>query len=241
MAITDQDTFFSKLFETGMTDPKSKVYLPQILLDTKSPSLNPYTMDMLDLGTQKVAQVDIAVMLTGITINGIPNVSVSRQQGGSFALDGMNAAITAQFGKLQPPPPGVTNSLVLNSSFSLSFPGNQLTGKLELSIGQASLTAQIVLSGDQLINISTSIISLQTAIPVSATIIPDIKFDGGDDKYVFWKNFFANFIKKQTTIDTIVTRINGEINAENVRDTLGSELGEIFRNAIRQQLDPEKP
>jgi hypothetical protein len=236
MAIINQDTFFSKLFETGMTDSNSKVYLPQILLDTKSPSLNPYTMATLDLGTQNIGGVDIDVLLTNIVINGIPNVSVRPQDGGSFMLTGLNAAIIAQFSKLSPPPPGVTPTLALSGNFTLAFPGNQLTGKLSLLIDQAALNAKMVLSGDQLINIITTVVSLQASVPVTATISPTITFDsGGGD---FWATLFKKFIKKPSTIDAIVGRINDELNTQSTISSLSSELSTIFQNAIRQQLNP---
>ena len=238
MATINQDIFFSKLFQTGMTDPNSKVYLPKILLDTQSPSLNPYTMDRLDLGKQTIGGVEIDVLLTGIVINGIPNVSVRPEDGGSFALTGLNAAITAQFCKLLPPPPGVTPTLALSSNFTLAYPGNQLTGTLSLLIDQAALNAQMVLSGgDQLINIITTVMSLQALVPATATISPTITFDGGEGD--FWATLFKKFIKKPTTISAIVARINDELNAQGTKDSLSSELSTIFQNAIRQQLNPQ--
>jgi len=234
--IIEQDAFFSKLFQTGMTDPNSKVYLPQILLGTSSPSLNPYTMETLDLGDYILGGVSIDILLTNIIISGIPNVSVLPQDGGSFTLSGLNASINAQFCKLLPPPAGVADILSLSSNFKLSFTDNQLTGKLTLLISQAGLTANMVISGDQLINITTTIVSLHASVPGSATITPSITFDaGGGD---FWANVFTRYIKKPSTIETIVEKINNELNSASVISSLSSELTTIFRNAIKQQLNP---
>lgn len=236
MAAVDQDIFFSKLFQTGMSDPNSRIYLPKILTDTQSPSLNPYTMATLDLGAQTIGGVPINVLLTNIVIGGIPNVSVNPQDGGAFTLTGLNADIVGQFCRLSPPPPNVNDKLVLSADFNLSFTGNQLTGNLVQTIGKASLNAKMLLSGDQLINIVTTVASLQAGVPNTATITPKVTFDsGGGD---FWPTLFSNFIKKKTTVDAIVAKVNDELNSQSIKDSLSSELTTIFQNAIRQQLNP---
>lgn len=237
MAAINQDSFFSQLFQTGMTDPNSKVYLPQIIMGTTNPSLNPYTMDKLDLGTQNVGGVELDILLTNIAIAGIPNVSVSPKDGGSIVLTGLNVALIAQFCKLNPPPTGIGSTLSLSSNFQLSFTGNQLTGSLVVLIDQATLNAQMVISGDQLINIITTVSSVNAAVPSTATITPTITFDGGQGG--FWSQLFQNFLKKPDTITAIVGKINEQLNTQSVIASLSTELTTVFQNAIRQQLNPQ--
>jgi len=236
MAVVNQDIFFSKLFQTGMSDPNSRIYLPKILTDTQNPSLNPYTMDRLDLGQQTIGVIPINVLLTNISIKGIPSVSVNAQEGGSFVFTGLNTAIIAQFCTLSPPPPNVNPILALSADFALSFTGNQLTGTLEVTIDKAALNAQMLLSGDQLINIITTINSLQASVPDTAAITPKVTFDSGGGE--FWPTAFSKFIKKKTTIDAIVAKVNDELNSTGTKDNLSRELTTIFQNAIRQQLNP---
>lgn len=236
MAAINQDLFFSKLFQAGMSDPDSRIYLPKILTDTQNPSLNPYTMATLDLGKQTLGGVPIDILLTNLVIEGIPNVSVKAQDGGSFAFTGLNAAIVGQFCRLSPPPPNVNPKLAMSAKFTLSFTGNQLTGNLIITIDQASLDANMLLSGDQLINIVTTVNSLKAGVPDTATITPKVTFDGGGGD--FWATLFSNFIKKKSTVDAIVSRVNDELNSQSIRDSLSSELSTIFQNAIRQQLNP---
>jgi hypothetical protein len=237
MAAINQDQFFSQLFQSGMSDPNSKVYLPQIIMGTTNPGLNPYTMDKLDLGSQNVGGVQLNILLTNIAIAGIPNVSVAPASGGSFTLKGLNAAIVAQFCKLSTPPPGVGTTLSLSSNFQLSFTGNQLTGTLTVLIDQATLNAQMIISGDQLENIVTTVTSINSAVPSTATISPTITFDGGGGG--FWSQLFQNFLKKPSTITAIVGKINEQLNSQSVINSLSSELTTLFQNAIRQQLNPQ--
>jgi hypothetical protein len=233
MAAITQDSFFSQLFQTGLADPNSKVYLPQVLLQTSNPSLNPYTMSSLNLGSQNIGGVQINVLLTNVVIGGIPNVTVAQNQGGVFTLVGLNATMTTQFGLLSPPPPGVATTLSFAADFTLSFPGNQLTGSLSISISQAALTALMVISGDQLLNIVITLNSLVSAVPATAIITPVVTFNPASD---FWSTLFQNFLKKQSTVTTIVGQINQQISAPSLLASLSSELTTVLQNAIQKQI-----
>lgn len=234
MAAINQDSFFSQLFQTGMADPNSKVYLPQMLLQTSNPSLNPYTMGTLNLGQQNIGGVDINVLLTNVVIGGIPNITVAQSLGGSFVLQGLNATMTTQFGVMSPPPPGVASSLTFAANFTLSFTGNQLTGSLSITISPAALTALLLISGSQLLDMVLTINSLNSSVPATAVVNPTVTFDGGSGG--FWSTLFQNFLKKPSTITMIVGQVNQQINSAGTRANLSSSLTTVFQNAIQKQI-----
>lgn len=234
MTAINQDVFFSQLFETGMSDPNSKVYIPKILLETTNPSLNPYTMSSMDLGKQDIMGIKLDIKLTDLTISGIPNVTTSTPNGGHFTLTGLDVDFLAQFCKLNPPPNGVGNTLIFACDFTLSFTGNSLTGSLIVAFNQAALGGTLTISGDQLENIELTINSLTSSVPSTIVVNPIIKFDesGG----AFWAKAFEGFLKKITTINMIVSKVNDALNTTSEKNQLSKELSTILQKSIKEQL-----
>lgn len=234
MTAISQDAFFSKLFETGMSDPNSKVYIPKILMETTDPSLNPYKMSSLDLGKQSIMGVELNVELTDLAISGIPNITTSTTLGGHFTLTDLDVDFLAQFCKLNPPPKGVDTKLVFASKFTISFPGNSLKGSLTVDFNESALGGKLTISGNQLEDIVLTINSLEASVPQTITVNPVIKFDesGG----AFWAKAFEGFLKKISTINMIVSQINDALNTTNEKKQLSTELSAILQKAIKEQL-----
>lgn len=230
----NQDTFFTNLFQTGMTDPNSKAYLPTMIMDTTNPSLNPYTKDLLDLGRQNVKGMFLNIKLTNLKIEGIPNISISSNQGGEFKLAGLDITFGAQFCKLSPSPENIGNKLTFSSDFELSFPGNSLLGSFSTDINQGFLDGTMTISGNQLESIVTTIKTIEVGIPSSATVTPTVTFDQPSD---FWSSFLEGYLKKDSTVQMMLGKINEQIQTESEMEQLSQELTTILQNVIKKQLN----
>lgn len=229
-----QDQFFSQLFQQGLSDPASKVYLPGIILSTSNPSLNPYTVSSLDLGSQSFGSgITVDVSLSNMSITGLANITVAAGAGGSLQLTGLNIALVSQFCKLSPPPPGVSSTIALNTRFTLSSQvAGSISGSFSVTLNAAALNAALMLSGNSLTDIVITLTSLAVSVPATVTVDPHITFDGGGGG--LWATLFQNYLKQQSTIQSIVTQLNGVI-GQNL-EQLSTELTKILQNALQQQL-----
>lgn len=236
MVVIDQDTFFSKLFATGLSNPNSKAYIPGILANTKNPSLNPYKLDSLDVGKQSFEGITFDLSLSNLTISGIPNVTVNPALGGSFKMTDLTIDLQAELGKLASPPPGA-KTLIFASDFSAKLIGagsDTLPGSLSVTISEAALIAEVVISGNQLVNIVTTINSMSAAVPSTAVVTPKVTLSGSGS--AFFEKLFEDFLQKPSTVQMILGQVNDQIKKASVRDSIGKEVTTLLQNALKEQL-----
>lgn len=229
----NQDQFFAQLFQMGLSDPNSKVYLPGIILSSSNPSLNPYTVASVDLGNQSFQDFNVAVKLNNLAVSGIPNISVAAANGGNLQLAGLNATFLAQFCKLSPPPPNVGSLLSLITRFTLSSPGaGSVGGTFTMTLNAGAVSGAFTLSGQDFFTVVVKITSLAIAIPASVTVNPKIEFDGGQGG--FWAKLFQNFLKEQSTIQMIAQKVNEAVVGQ--LPQLSAQLTQILQTSLKQQL-----
>ena len=228
-----QDQFFSQLFQTGLSDPNSRIYLPGIILSSGNPSLNPYSVSSIDLGNQSIGSgISVDVLLTNLTVSGIPNVSVASSTGGSLQITGLNAASVAQFCVLNPPPPNVGLTIIVKTQFTLTAQGvGSLPGSFSMSISAATLNGTFAISGQNFTSIVITLNSLAVSVPSSAIVTPIVTFQNPSS---FWSNLFENYLKQPSTIQTITSHINTALTGQ--LPQLSTQLTQIIQNALQQQL-----
>lgn len=237
MSTIAQDQFFGQVFQAGLSDPASQVYLPGLLLGSTNPSLNPYTVAELDLGNQSFGSgIDLAVTLTQVSIAGIPNVSVAPAHGGSLSLADLTVTLMAQCCVLDPPPAGVGTTLVMSCQFSLynatPAPGTTLTGTFSVELNQAALSGVVVLSGTSFSDLALTVTALTASVPTTATLTPTITFTGGGGG--FWATLLENYLQEPSTVQTIVGQLNTAV--ESALPSLSDSLTTLVRSALQQQV-----
>lgn len=236
MAVISQDQFFTGVFTTGLSDPNSKAYLPGIILSSTSPSLNPYQIAAVNLGEQSFGNgISLNVSLSNLVISNLANITISPTLGGSLQLNGLNIALTAQMGQLNPPPPGTGTALSLTCNFTLeSEVAGTLTGNFSVTISAAALSAAFVLSGSSFSDITLTFSSLNASVPSTVTVNPVVNFDGGGGG--FWATLFENYLKEESTIQSITGQINTKINTPSLLQSLSAQISTIVQNNLKSQL-----
>lgn len=234
MSALTQDAFFTQVFESGLSNASSKLYLPGMIMATSNPSLNPYTIDSTDLGKQDFGMgITVDVKLQNLAIAGIPNISVAPGAGGNFVLTGLTTNFLAQFCTLNPPPSGVSSTLSITSRFTLSNPdAGSISGSFSVTISAAALGGQFVVSGADFTTIVITFRSLSASVPATVTVNPQITFDGGGGG--FWANLFQKYLQKQSTIQSIVQQINAQV--QGVMDQISTEITQIVRENLKKQV-----
>ena len=229
-----QDQFFSQLFQTGLSDPNSKVYLPGLILQSSNPSLNPYTVASIDLGNQDFGSgIQMDIKLANMAISNVANVSVAASNGGTVQLAGLNAVMLGQFCTLNPPPPNVGSVLSLTTDFTLSNPNaGTLNGSFSVTISAGAINSVFTVSGQNFDDITITFTSVTVSVPSSVTVNPTITFQGGGGG--FWANLFQNYLKQESSIQMIVGQVNTVIGGNLAQ--LSSEITTLVQNALKQQL-----
>lgn len=233
MTALNQDDFFTRVFEQGLSDPDSKLYLPGMIMASTNPPLNPYVVKKLDLGNQTLGPgFTMDVLLTNLNVLGLANVSINPAQQGSFVLSGLLTNFCAQLGKLNPPPTGVAAEFEMDADFTLSDgTGDSSSGTLTIKLDQVSISGQFTIGGEDLGDINMQLNNLSVAVPDDVTISVTVHFSSGASGF---NTMMERFLEQVSVIRGLLSGVNKKVNDS--LPQISSSLSQIVQADLKQQL-----
>jgi hypothetical protein len=230
------DLYFFDRIRVALNNPASDWYLPKVLCSNDNPSLEPYTIPRIDIGSQNISGLTWEpntlsnVVLNGIANNVLPAANIQLKSGVVY--------LTTLQGQLNPPPsfscsngPIPAPPLKLTGSFSLQPPMmDAITGSFVVNVANSSLYIDAVAAGEDLDHLVITVQQLQlkaavSDISVTFTFPPGSGLDG-----------MVTQIANSSSVKTsLLEKINSEL-ASNL-GTISSSVTDGAKSGINSRLD----
>lgn len=230
------DLYFFDRIRVSLDNPSSDWYLPRVLCSSGSPSLEPYAISSINIGSQNIAGLTWDPnTLSGVVLNGISNNILP--SGNMQLKNGVMYLDTLQ-GQLNPPPSFPCSKgtipappLTLTGSFSLQPPMmDAITGSFVVRVTNSSLHIEASATGDNLDHLVITVQKMQlqantSNIGITFTFPPGSGLDG-----------MVTQIANSSSVKTsILEKINTELG--NNLGSISSSVTSAAKSGIASRLD----
>ena len=229
------DRYIFDRIRFALNSPQSSLFLPQLLCQTRNPSLSPLKVQQIALPTLTILGTPWQNgSLTNVDVVGLTNVQApptSIQVGNDDTL-----GFTGVLGGWNPPPPVSCSGGIAappakgTADFSIT-PQNSgpLTGKLDLTVSTVNVVCACHTAGMEDSDLTITIDSLQLS---SSNVVSSIQVSL-DIQSVFTP-MINKAINTQGTLEKILDTINSELSGK--LSEIGAEVTTYAREAIKNGL-----
>ena len=230
MSTLTEDKFFTQLFQQGLNDSNGDFYLPKLIEGASNPKLEPYSAGSADLGDLPVLDTTIHVTLSGITVAGLSNLQIPAD---GLSITNLNVTFTADFSKIDPPPSGSSQYIVVHADFKATNPdAGTLLGSFTLTIKASTLAGDFDIEGQDLTVIETAFSSLSVSAPTTSdNVTASVSIDNGG---TFWNSYLSDMMEKSEVVKAVLDNVN-----QNVKDNLtkiSTSISNTLQSIVRSKL-----
>jgi hypothetical protein len=226
----------SQLLILYLTTPSSDFYIPKIIANTKDPTLEPYRLKQVSIGSVDVLGQSIGITLLQVDIRGISNVQIARSNGQPrIDVDGDTVTFHAVRPNREAPPANIPAELTIDAQLQLTVAGEKSpTIPITCIVRDATITGVFLATGDpaqaQTVNISFS--SATVASPANAD---NIRFDLSRLES-FLKPQIESYLKAERTLTDLINRVNGELAKPEILKAVSKSATDAVRSALGNLL-----
>jgi hypothetical protein len=225
---------FAQLLILYLTTPSSDFYLSKLVKNATNPTIEPFSTSNIDLGSQTILGVTMALSLQNVVIQGLSSVQVAIQGGQpEVTVNGNDVHFVAQTPNTQAPPPGIPSQLTLTGVLLVVPSGTpQFSGNLTVTNQATTVTGDFTATSQdgtaQTVNISFSSITLGAAATTSNMSI-QLKMDNP------LSSFINSLLNQPPILQKIVSAVEGEVSQASVLSALSAYATQAARSALGQQ------
>lgn len=217
-----------------LTTPQTDFYLSKIIKKSKDPTLEPYDITQLNVGSPSILGQPIDIAFKSVNIQGLSNIQIAKKDGKpDIQVAGDVVTFHAVRPNTEAPPAGVPTALTVNAQLELT--ANQQPSPLVpvvVTIDHGKLNGVFSATGDAAKADSVEITF--TSASVTARESPDnIHFDLSHFES-FLRPQVESYLKQKSTLKTLVDKMNAELAKPSVLASLSKSGTEAARGALKQ-------
>lgn len=224
------DVYLFDRLRASVTDTASGFYPPTVVLGASSPTLEPYSLGDIDLGSHNIGVATVDFAFNGGSVKGVSNVQIPVADAG---LIDTGIGATLRFGQLPggggvPAPP-----LTLTGTGLISFPGDpdsDLDGDITVTIAHPSAPAKLSFSGRDADELTIALDDLTLSVTPSDLAVTLKLSDPSPFEAAIQKVLNKDEVK-QKIIDGVQSTVAAH------RTDVAKELTTNARTVIRTKLD----
>lgn len=224
-----------KLLIVFLTTPSSNFYIAKLIQQSKSPVLEPLQAANINLGSQNILGVSIALDLQNVNVAGLANIQIAESDGKpQIQVNGSDVKFTAEHPNTQAPPTGVPKRLTLQSNF-IATPASspKISGSATITVNEFSLEGEFSAtssdgSADK-VNIDFKRLQIDAAASANNITI-DLKLNST------FAPFINQILKQAGVLSRIIEGVQQTLNSANVLSSISQAATQAARTALADKL-----
>lgn len=225
---------FSQLLIIYLTTPPSDFYLSKIVRSSSNPTLEPFTASELSLGSQSVLGVSMALSLQNISIQGLSNVQIKKNNGKPvITVNGNDVNFVAEMPNTEAPPDNVPNQLTISAGLLVVPDGTpSFKGGLYITIKSSELTGNFTATssdgtaGQVQVNYTSLAIG---AVADKSNITITLTLDSADSQM---SPFISSILNQNAILSRIVSGVADALNQPNILQAISQYSTIAARNVL---------
>lgn len=225
---------FVDLLILYLTTPSSEFYISKLIGGSTNPTLEPFTAQEADLGSQTIAGITMALSLQNLVVSGISNVQVQKNGGVPvITVNGSDVTFTAQAPNTEAPPPNVPSALTLTAIVNIvpsSTPA--FSGNLTVTINQSTLVGNFTATSNdgtpQQVEIDFTQLNYTAAANTSNMSVSLVMSNP-------LAPFITSLLNQPAVLQKIIGAVQGELSQQGILQSLSQFATQAARQVLAQE------